>query len=271
MTFASFHRLMLLIVISMYFGSCASKGKLEQPVATGLPVSAEQLEALQTALQARANSYSSYKSLFRTRIQAEGEGGVSLRHAVVAREPASIRIEALPLQGAYALSIFVSLEGDAALFERESGEVRRGNFGRKLLKRMLGVNVEEKDLVALLAGDLPPSLYDINRLVDMTDLEVFFDAEKQEYTLIRGDSLAFARVDAVTSMLTFFQASSAFSGDATVQMSLDGQVSDSSAVFPRTITLILPEEELSISLKRTALKVAGELPDSLFRLGATLE
>ena len=258
-------KFLFLVLVTFFFwgAGCASKQGIPFPKLHGAKASPEQYKELIAQLNLRDTKIAGYKTLFRSRIQPDGEGGFTIRHAVVARKPGSIRVETLPLQGAYALSIFVSLEGRVAVYDAEEDSLTRGDLGRKMVKRILGINAEERDLIALLAGSLPPSQLDLREL---SPDEVFFDSRTGNYEIKKGKFSVYARLDSRTTVLRYFEARSAFSDNVTLQISYEGEIEAAGVSFPRKLTLTLPDEGLTVTMTRSALKVVTDIPDSMFVL-----
>ncbi len=82
---------------------------------------------------------------------------VSFRYAIASQGLDRIRIDVLPIEGAFTLAILVVNDGKATLLETQNREAFVGSDPATLLERLLGLEgISTKEVRALLTAKLPP-------------------------------------------------------------------------------------------------------------------
>jgi hypothetical protein len=80
----------------------------------------------------------------------------SFRYVVVSKEPSSLRVDVLPVNGAFTLGLLVSHEGKALWLNSQERTYAEDSDERRLVAEYLGLRgVSRETVVALMTGTLP--------------------------------------------------------------------------------------------------------------------
>lgn len=117
----------------------------------GIPVAGETRHEILTSLASRGSAVTSFRALARTRIDARGERHL-FRQIFAFERPDRVRVEALPLSGAWSLSLFVARGGKAVFLDPGAKTARTGPVSLEFVEQALGLPLSTGELMALLVG-----------------------------------------------------------------------------------------------------------------------
>lgn len=114
----------------------------------------------------------------------------SFRYVVVSKEPASFRVDVLPLNGAFTLGLLVSHEGRALWLNSQEKTYSEDRDERRLVAEYLGLRgVSRETAVALMTGMLPPlSCSDVTVYGVENGDKIIVDQRAHVAWRVRGDS-----------------------------------------------------------------------------------
>lgn len=112
--------------------------------------------AICRSLVARRQPIRSARALVHATIRAGGDVA-SIRYAIVAKEPGRIRIDLLPLEGAYTLGLLVVTRDEATLIDATNQTFARESDAERLTEEFVGLpGLTPEVVLALVTGQLPP-------------------------------------------------------------------------------------------------------------------
>jgi hypothetical protein len=217
-----------------------------------LPVLSEQEQAAFLLLQQnRINSFQSARIL----LQPEGETARPLRMAIAFKAPSSLRIDLLPLQGAFALGVFVAEGVEYRLVDMQEKEFRKGPLSRTALASVFGVEINPWDLAPILVGRIPGRFF-------QNEGDLILERLSESQIMIRSNNTRDRfEIDAASGEVTRAVLGSASSDELDIRRirseALDGQL---------TITVRAPVYDRMTSFSVMQLRLNQEIPDALFRL-----
>ena len=107
------------------------------------------------SLVARRQSVRSARALVSATVRA-GSDVASLRYAIVAKEPGRMRIDLLPLEGAYTLGLLVVTRDGATLIDTTNHTFAKELDAEKLTREFVGLpGLTPEVVLALVTGQLP--------------------------------------------------------------------------------------------------------------------
>jgi hypothetical protein len=112
--------------------------------------------AICRSLVARRQPIRSARALVHAAVRA-GNDVASLRYAIVAKEPGRMRIDLLPLEGAYTLGLLVVSRDEATLIDATNQTFAKERDAERLTREFVGLpGLTPEVVVALVTGQLPP-------------------------------------------------------------------------------------------------------------------
>ena len=133
--------------------SCTSLPRFSPPGEQLPPLTAQ---GVCERLMQQRNSVRSFRALTEATF-THGDESVSFRYAIVRREPDALRIDMLPLEGAFTLGILVSEGGAVTLLNAQEKSFVEGEDESALLAEFFGIEGLSADLIAgIVTGMLPP-------------------------------------------------------------------------------------------------------------------
>ena len=144
-----------MLVVSICLGVGCTPLSEVHPHIPSQELSADDRAEILIHLKARSSSSTTLRALYRASMQIDGERQPTLRYAVVAHKPDSLRIEILPTTSLYPLALLTSSGGRASYRDHANAEQVNELDERELLARYLHIPLQSSELISLLFGDVP--------------------------------------------------------------------------------------------------------------------
>ena len=216
-------------------------------------------------LTARDGELTSLRALADAEISDTGHGGsqgvAHLREAVVFVKPDKLRLEILPTQGAYALSLLVTNNGSLTYLEPPEKRAVRGSESERVIYSILKLAVGERELMSLLTGRIPPRY-----LSKEGGAALLVSRDSSSYLLSRGDGAEDFEIDSESLFLKRVTFRSRFN-DSLVGEITYSSVGNSTPPLPREVSIESAGLKQRIHLTWSVIKPNVVVPDSLFEVG----
>ncbi|MBN8550683.1 MAG: DUF4292 domain-containing protein [Deltaproteobacteria bacterium] len=247
-------RLPLALCLSLLCACTSRAPQVPRPLPTQLSGAAA-TAALERLTSCNAAVHS-FRGLARAALQQEEERN-AFRYVVVFEKPERFRLEALPTNAVYTLSLLVSDQQEMLYLDPAAKMAQRGPLSAATVKKYLGIPVLPSSLMALLTGCAP------------------FDESGAESTQVSEDS-ARQLVQVRSSKFLYEMGGPELEPR---RVFLINQFDDHVALLvewsefqdvrgvklPSTIVLTMPEHAVTLTLHFTSVDINGEYPERLFQ------
>lgn len=156
----------------------------------GVPLAATAARGACEDLNAKRNPIKSIRVLADATVSSKSERA-SFRYVVLSKEPASFRVDVLPVNGAFTLGILVAHGGKAVWLDAQEKTYAEDNDERRLMTDYLGLRgVSRETAVAMVTGVLPALPCSHVQLFQLPGGDrLFVDNESHVAWRVRGDSM----------------------------------------------------------------------------------
>lgn len=216
-------------------------------------MSAEQRDQLQERFSEARPALASLKALY---IVRQVDPRITYRYAFVFDMPARARVEVLPAQGFFALSLFASDGAEARLLDPAAKVAYRSNEPRALFEDQFGLPLDILNIPYVLSGRLPPAV--------LTDSNFsWYLLASGEIGLANADMTEYWQVRSQDGTLTRLQIRSS-SGRLYADIVPSGTMQFEEHVIPAFIKLDVPLAEQEFELVPQMVKFNEPVREALF-------
>lgn len=249
-----------LILACFLFVGCTTK-TVPFPEILGTKLNVTEVEEILRELTQNDNEVTSFRTLSRTRFE-EPDDSYSVRHALVFSKPSSLRIETLPVNSGYTLSLLTASEGSATFLYPPDEIAIVGSSGAKLLKKIIRIPATEREIMSLLSGRVPA------KYIESTNLKSFTltrSLDGSEVAIVRGANQHYWLVESDSLRLRKVQIRDADGKRIRLAVSYESfQTLDSGIEVPSRFTVSLPDEDLVLRFLLQGPRVNEEISPELF-------
>jgi hypothetical protein len=232
-------RLLVSVVLVSTLSACSNFFSIKPARVTGHELSGASKSMLLAAIQQKSNDIKSFKALARVEVVYRDRNS-SLRYGLLAERPNFFRIEGLPLNGSYSLSVLTAFAERLQLVDHTNKTVTFGPLSRSSLEALLQIPADPNELIDYLAGVVP----NFKNAELSKDLRVFFDPELKKYYLMSSDMLNFWQIDSVSLRLEKAQFKQVDQLEPFLEISYEhGQQ------YPKNLEFVIPDKDLKIKLQ----------------------
>jgi hypothetical protein len=218
-------------------------------------------ETVLSGFKRAAAEIRSFRVLSRTSIDHKGDRTV-LRQILVFAEPVRFRIEALPLNGAYTLSLVVADSEKVIALDPEEKTARQGAPNSGMLRKVLNIPLNEDELMALLAGRIPARY--LSDLTQTDSLQVYQDEMAGRFFILSNNQSAFFELDARTGTLLTVEFRDRFSDKVSLRLEYSAPQTVDGVPIPTQLLVSIPRDSLTISLGYSNVSLNRDYPAQLF-------
>ncbi|MBX7137781.1 MAG: hypothetical protein K1X83_07335 [Oligoflexia bacterium] len=226
----------------------------------GTALSASERADFLRQIRERSNEIRSYRMLCSGHLRY-GEQRSGLRYAFVFSAPGSLRIEALPPNAAYTLSVLAVNEGRVLFLDQQNKSALKAASGSGALYRALRIPANEQDLPWIIAGRVPPTA-----LTNDAQYAVYRNPSGERLYLLDPLGRVLYIVSAASLMLESVQMQDQFNGREALKIELQFDHEGASPQLPHDIELTFPRDDFVLSLSRTSQVLNLPIPERLFEL-----
>lgn len=250
-------RLIKKIIIFLLFVPLLACTAQRARLVSGVPVDLIESRMFLAQLESRDREISSFKGLFKTSIR-RGKDVDFMRHAIVFDRPDKIRIETLPRDAVWTLSLLVSQASALTLLEPGERKAWILSAGPETLRRVIGIPVAVEDLMSLLVGHVP------HRLLDKGDnISVFRDDLQGLIGFNASNGLASWTTDASGNLQTL-ELSDQFNQKLTLIVNYLNYSLVGNIYVPKKVVVEMPRDGLVVELTQASVKLNTPIADKLF-------
>ncbi|MBX7144553.1 MAG: DUF4292 domain-containing protein [Oligoflexia bacterium] len=194
--------------------------------------------------------------LYRAKL-THGHEVLGFRYALVFQGNSRVRLETLPVNGAYALALLAYNNGQVMLLDTQAKTFAESSDTRAAIVRALHVPLDIGDLLHVVSGRLPLSL----RKADVTGGQ-----RGEGLLLVAADGLTRAEVDTVASRLRAIQFIDQFRDYPALEVQF-GEFTDlQQASIPRHVTFHLLSDDATLELELVGSNLEATPKDGLFQV-----
>jgi hypothetical protein len=205
------------------------------------------------SLVAKRQSVRSARALVNATVRA-GNDVASLRYAIVAKEPGRMRIDLLPLEGAYTLGLLVVTREGATLIDTTNQTFAKEMDAEKLTREFVGLpGLTPEVVVALVTGQLPA--------LSCSSSEVFRGKDGQVMIRDRGSRIVWEVVSDSSAIKSAHILSQSGERVEALVGIRDGEVG-----FPTVDFSVFSPATASAEMIVRKLTINKEIPDDLFNV-----
>lgn len=166
-----------LLLCAIFSAGCVSMPRFHPPGAARSEADARRVCA---DIVAKRSPINSLRAVVEATVRSSKSESASFRYGIASKEPAKLRIDILPMEGAYTLGLIVIREAGATLIDTNNREFAEGRNADELLRRFLGLQgLSREVIVSLVAGTVPAETCGRAQLFeDSSGTATFFDAER---------------------------------------------------------------------------------------------
>ena len=232
-------RFLIGLVIVTSVSACSNFFSIKPARVTGHELSGSSKSRLLAMIQQKSNDIKSFKALARVEVIYRDRNS-SLRYGLLAERPNFFRIEGLPLNGSYSLSVLTAYADRLQLVDHTNKTVTFGPLSRSSLEALLQIPADPNELIDYLAGVVPA----LTSTQLSKDLRVFFDPELKKYYLMSSDMLNFWQIDSLSLRLEKAQFKQADQLEPFLEISYEHGQQD-----PKNLEFVIPDKDLKIKLQ----------------------
>lgn len=240
-----------IVLCALISTGCASTPRFHPPGAARL---AEDAKRLCEAVVSKRPAVSSLRAVVEATVRSSDSESASFRYGIASKEPAKLRIDVLPMEGAYTLGLIVIREKGAILIDTNNREFAEGQNADELLRRFLGLQgLTRQVIISLVTGTLPTETCRHAQLFeDASAIATFLDPDRHVVWGVDATSGEIHRVEILNEDNNRVEARAEVS---------------SSAVVPRQISLsIFDPVSASASMVARKVNINVTVPDTLFEV-----
>ncbi|MDZ4786909.1 MAG: hypothetical protein SGJ02_12620 [bacterium] len=235
--------------------SCSTIKKDTLPVWN--EVSPNQAKSIIQNLTLRSKKISSLKTLARAKLK-RGKDIHSVRYVLAANNKGAFHMQALPINGAYAMAILKS-DGQKALYLDTAPEIAYlGEVNESSLEKAMGLPLNQHDLIYILTGSLPLRI--INEFSD--NLKVMISELGDRFFIIVGREKEVYEFDAKTYRLKSLKLRDPFKERDLFVFNLDQEFSEEFAI--KKAFFDIPEANVHAELIFSNTEVNKPISSELF-------
>jgi outer membrane lipoprotein-sorting protein len=222
----------------------------------GMLLSPEEQGSILSLFLTRDKELSSLRQLARVRFETS-EGSQTGRQVLLFERPDRVRLETLPLNTNYSLSLLVALNGQATYVDFANKKAYQGNAERELFGRFLKVPASERVLLSVFSGRVPTELIQegdvkVSRLADGT------------LQLNRGEGLFVWHLSGTDQKVFRFFATDTLKDKPLVDITYEWGTPVKGVELPKGMTMFFPTDGSRTFLEFTQQKVNEDIRDDLF-------
>lgn len=239
---------------------CFPRGPARTPSEMEL-LSLDKREDVLNFLVAKDQEIYSFRSLARTNI-IEDKKQRSIRYIFVFEKPDKLRIEALPVNMSYALHLLISGKDDESVFLDTTQKLALiSRDSEKAIRQVLRIPLSKRDLLSYLTGRIPMRV--VSEKLGVREARYSVEKGGGPLHIVWGESRDTWVVNQ-DFVLQSVKLHDPFNGKVSLEIDYGSYESLGSLIFPKTITLRLPREDLEVVLRMSSTSINGSYPDDLF-------
>lgn len=170
------------LLLAVVASGCATLPRIQLP---GEPRSTEERHLVCERLHEQRPAATTVRAVVEAHVRVSDSHATSFRYGIVSKEPGLLRVDVLPLEGAFAFGLLVVREDGAVLIDATNKEYTEERDSNELIRQFLGIDGLTRDAVlALVTGRIPSGVCARARVyTDQTSAVVFDDGARIAYTI----------------------------------------------------------------------------------------
>ena len=263
------------LILVLALSACGSSINLPLPEIYKNQYSQRDSAEFIDSLKITSQEIETYRTILNVKV-SQGSQSSYFRYAIAFKKPDSLRVDILPDQGAFTLAIMLVNNGGVVFIDAMEKTFVKGFVGEGLLKKNLGIPLNEDELMAYLVGRVPDSFP-----LNSQEVDVFYDAEDR-IQMINKQATKFLEFqldesEKNKSSLRFFQHremnknSGGDKKDAELQITFNNYQSIISAdqkkiFYPESFEIKILDHNAVVTFTQMPKSINSVLPPSLFSL-----
>ena len=245
----------LFFTFLLALGGCTNFFTIKPAQLSGVEVSEEKAAEIVSSLHGRAQKLTSLKALARIEVIYRDRNS-SLRYGLILQRPDLMRIEGLPLNGTYSLSVLTSHAGQLQLIDHTKKHVTFAPLTKSALEALIQIPADPNTLLDYLAGYAPLRSMDYAK----ADFSVYRDESINRYHIVDRQSGNYwqARIGDLKLKRAQFRTTSSAAPYLELNYSYDDSAKLDQIVF------LIPEKDLKIKLQYQVLQENQEIRSGMF-------
>lgn len=260
MLFSFVHRCLPLLasctLLCSMLSGCAPQRRDAPWLPDEVAVAPAEQAVFQERVVAQSREVASFRGLFKTSAR-RGEGASSFRQAIVFEQPDSVRIEALPPQGAVTLHLLVSHEGRVTVVIPGERRAIRGRSSTALFRQYLDLPFREAELMALISGRVERATFEAQSEVR---------CGKDLCAVRRTDGRYVWRFERQSGRLISVSIRDPLKLSERVRVHYGGYHEFDGVTVPKQLTLELPQDRVVIAMDAVMVRVNQPIQSALFEV-----
>lgn len=243
----------------LLFSACTLRPHSSQvPSGAVLLPPQESTRALEVVRQQSA-AVRTFKALSDTSI-FYGDEQSTLRYVFAFEGPDKLRIEALPLNGFYTLSLFVAAEGRALLLDPAEKKAETGAFEAPLIRKMLRLPLSGRDLPSLIAGRVAADI------LGAGNFKVYAALNSEKLYFLSADERYYFICGRLSGLPEYFEIRDPFRGGLALAVSYSDWRNFGGFDIPVALKVHAAGDDMDLDLSLSNVAVNQVLPARLFKV-----
>ena len=251
-----------LLIIAITLSGCWGRVN-PPPVFGGIEFEGSIRQAYLEELRGRTFLAQSFKALYRVKM-ISSQGSFSQRYVVLLKRPEQIKLDILPVNGAYTIASFSVKDGISTFVSPPERYALVTKDFASVIDSALGFYLHPKDLMGILLGS-----------VESTSSEEFMTQAKfykdSDYSWLVYSDLEYWMFDGKTKDLAFVHLRNPDNWNVKFEVEYNDYIDQGGARIPKNILIKIPDEETIIEAKLTSAGVNLEIPDDKFRVNIPID
>ncbi len=248
-------RIIFLLIAVLGFSACSNFFTIKPAQLSGFEVSEDKAAEVVSALHKNAQALSSVKALARIEVIYRDRNS-SLRYGLILQRPDLMRVEGLPLNGTYSLSVLTSFAGQLQLIDHTKKTVTFAPLTKSALEALIQIPADPNTLLDYLAGYAPLQSADYAG----ADYTVYRDDSINRYHIVDRQTGNYwqARIGDLKLKRAQFRSASTAAPYLELTYSYDDSAKLDQIVF------LIPDKDLKIKLQYQVLQENQEIRAGMF-------
>ena len=249
-------RLLLLFVVLTLSGCWASV--YPPPVFGGIEFEGSLRQAYLEELHGRTLLAQSFKALYRVKVTSS-QGSFSQRYVVLLKRPEQVKLDVLPVNGAYTIASF-SIEDGVSTFVSppERYALITKDFSN-VIDNTLGFPLHPQELIGIFLG----SVESVKSKEFISQAKFYKDSD---YSWLVFSDLEYWMFDGKSKDLAFGHVRDPSNWNVKYEVQYNDYIDQAGARVPKSILIKIPEEGSMIEARLTSAGVNLEIPDEKFEI-----
>lgn len=168
-------RLLLLLLTCCFLFGCSAT--IPIPVSRGTLQSTTDTSLVKIFFNPRTEP-NFVKSLYTVYFKQDEQESLRFRYAISYKNPDKLRIETLPINAFYTLSLFTTSEGKFSLKDLQNNHQETGELSEEVLKKAFGISISIPEILSIIQMKVPYSISEVHIYNSDNGISVFSNDNK---------------------------------------------------------------------------------------------